>query len=53
MLEFDQDAYLAAAGGNATEMDDFFLSRNVLTEGSRIRCADQHGAQVRSVHREP
>ena len=48
MLDFDQEAFLAASLSNATETEDFFLSRNVLTEGTRIRCRDPTGPLVRS-----
>ncbi len=38
MIDFDADAYMAAAAGPAAARD-FFLERMVLGEGSRIRCA--------------
>lgn len=36
IIDFDRDAFLAAAKGDSA---DFFFSRNVLSEGSRIRCS--------------
>ena len=36
-----QDAYMVAATGNETAIDDFWWSRMVLTEGSRVRCKTQ------------
>lgn len=39
MIDFDADAYMAAAAGPAAARD-FFLQRMVLGEGSRVRCAD-------------
>ena len=46
MIEFDQDAYMAAAQGPAAARD-FFNSRMVLGEGARVRCTDPElGQQV-------
>ena len=45
-LEFDQAAYSVAVSKDDAEIEDFFLSRNVLTEGSRIRCRDESGLLV-------
>lgn len=39
VLELDQDAYIAAAQGPRA-VEDFFFSRMVLSEGSRVRCQD-------------
>ena len=36
-----------AASRSEAEIEDFFLSRNVLSEGSRIRCRDEAGLLVR------
>ena len=47
VIEFDQDAYMAAAQGPAAARD-FFNSRMVLGEGARVRCTDPDlGQQVR------
>jgi hypothetical protein len=46
VIEFDQDAYMAAAQGPAAARD-FFNSRMVLGEGARVRCTDPElGQQV-------
>ncbi len=45
MIDFDQDAYLAAAAGRAA-VEDFFYSRMVLSEGSRVRCQDPENGNV-------
>ena len=37
-MSLAQDAYMVAATGNETAIDDFWWSRMVLTEGSRVRC---------------
>lgn len=49
MIDFDADAFMAAAAG-PTAVRDFFLSRMVLSEGSRVRCEDPalNGQQVRA-----
>ncbi|PRW56345.1 glycosyltransferase-like protein [Chlorella sorokiniana] len=38
VIDFDADAYMAAAAGPAAARD-FFLSRMVLSEGARVRCS--------------
>ena len=45
VIEFDQDAYLAAAAGRAA-VEDFFYSRMVLSEGSRVRCRDPDNGNI-------
>lgn len=45
VIEFDQDAYLAAAAGRAA-VEDFFYSRMVLSEGSRVRCRDPEAGNI-------
>ena len=44
MIDVDQDAYMAAASGPAA-IQDFFYSRLVLSEGSRVRCSDPEARQ--------
>jgi hypothetical protein len=39
VIDFDADAYMAAAQGPAAA-EDFFFSRMALSEGSRLRCTD-------------
>lgn len=39
VIDFDADAYIAAAQGPAAA-EDFFFSRMVLSEGARLRCTD-------------
>ncbi|KAL4457894.1 hypothetical protein ABPG75_012759 [Micractinium tetrahymenae] len=41
VIDFDADAYMAAAAGPAAARD-FFLERMVLGKGSRVRCGDPH-----------
>eukprot|EP01026_Neomeris_dumetosa_P028844 TRINITY_DN2336_c0_g1_i4.p1 TRINITY_DN2336_c0_g1~~TRINITY_DN2336_c0_g1_i4.p1 ORF type:complete len:616 (-),score=86.67 TRINITY_DN2336_c0_g1_i4:287-2134(-) len=43
VIDFDQDAFMAAAPGNPEEVEDFFFSRMVLSEGSRVRCKNGRG----------
>eukprot|EP01023_Acetabularia_acetabulum_P027013 TRINITY_DN25552_c0_g1_i3.p1 TRINITY_DN25552_c0_g1~~TRINITY_DN25552_c0_g1_i3.p1 ORF type:complete len:728 (-),score=153.66 TRINITY_DN25552_c0_g1_i3:96-2009(-) len=45
VIDFDQDAFMAAATGEPEEVEDFFFSRMVLSEGSRVRCKNGHGEQ--------
>lgn len=55
VIDFDVDAYMAAARGPAAA-HDFFLSRMVLSEGARVRCTDPtlgqqaSGGSLRQVH---
>lgn len=49
MIDFDADAYMAAAAGPEAARD-FFYSRMVLSEGARVRCHKpgmEFGQQVR------
>eukprot|EP01025_Chloroclados_australasicus_P067086 TRINITY_DN9272_c2_g1_i6.p1 TRINITY_DN9272_c2_g1~~TRINITY_DN9272_c2_g1_i6.p1 ORF type:complete len:732 (+),score=93.71 TRINITY_DN9272_c2_g1_i6:291-2198(+) len=43
VIDFDQDAFMAAATGDQEEVEDFFYSRMVLSEGARVRCKNTYG----------
>lgn len=46
IMDVDRDAYILAAQSNAVAMQNFFLSRMVFSEGSRVRCRQASGKQV-------